>query len=108
MIKEIRQNRRSGTNLQAKLSAQSLAEARDSLVNPVRRSSCEGRAEEHLLLGSVVVGFEPAAAGKKDAVVHSGQEDLFFDFGVSLASGNAGVLAPVDFHPVLVDISIHC
>lgn len=85
------------------MSAQRPSEARDSLVNLLRRSSSEGRTEEHLLLGNIVVGFEPAATGDEDTFIHSGQEDLFFNSGVSLASGNAGVLAPVDFNPVLVN-----
>lgn len=89
--------------LQAKLSAQSLGEARDSHVNLLRRSSSERRTEEHLLLGNVVVRHEPATAGEEDTFVNSRQEYLFFDSGVSLARGNAGVLAPVDFHPLLVE-----
>lgn len=78
------------------MSTQRLGEARDSLVNLLRRSSCEGRAEEHLLLDRVVVRLEPAAAGEEDASVHSGQEDLFFNIGMCLTSGNTGVLAPVN------------
>jgi hypothetical protein len=34
-------------------------------------------------------------------VVNSGQENLFFNGFAGLASGSAGVLAPIDLDPVL-------
>lgn len=55
-----RRRRTEIAKLKAKLGAQGASEARDSFINLLGGSSCESGTEEHIFLGSVVVGLEPA------------------------------------------------
>ena len=92
--------------LKPELGAQRASEARDSFINLLGGSSRESGTEEHLFLGSVVIGLEPATAGEQDTRIDGRQEDLFFDLSVALAGSNARVLAPVNLNPVLQNVSI--
>lgn len=65
------------------------------------RSGGVGGAEEHLVLRQGLLRSEPAAADQERALVNGGFEDGFLDSFVAQTLFEAGVLAPVDFDPLL-------
>lgn len=101
-MRECQKYVRTRRGLQSEFGPERIAEALDSFIDLIRWGSSKCGAEEHPLLCGVAVGLEPAAARDKDTPVNGGLEDRLLNIGVRCFRREAGVLAPVDFNPVLL------